>query len=56
MYPVNNTISHLFTGDGISHLRGIETQTVNIHWKLYIVIDIGADAYTHLGTTPIIFH
>ena len=38
VYAVNNTISHPFTGDGMTHLRGIETQTFHIYGKLYNVI------------------
>ena len=42
VYRVHHTISHPFTGAGITKIRGIETQTFHIQAKLYRRIKLSA--------------
>ena len=48
VYLVNNTISHPFSGDGITRVRGVDTQTFHIIAKLYQRIYLLA-FHDHLG-------
>ena len=48
VYKVNRTFLHPFTGDGITRVRGIETQTFHILGKLYSRIQLSALHESHM--------